>query len=130
MNRKKICIIIVCFAVGIALILAIACLAIASAFAEDELGLSFIAKDSLVVISTNNLREDGGNKNLLLYAKAGGYYTAAVADWFKDLPGDSFQTENPLVTAVDGFWQESGVIDAIEDAGWGNRLRDFLGTND
>lgn len=185
MNRKKICLIIVCFAAGIALTLAIACLAIASALAEEQ--PSFITKDSLVVISTNNLREDGTAKNLLLYAKAGGYYTSAVADrivavadyddvasglvtlplcddgnpktrywvvnldkfiervdrndqaldvlgdtadWLKNLPNGSFQTESPLTTAVDGFWQDSGVVDAIEESGWGDRLRDFFGTSD
>jgi len=169
----------------IALVLLIACLAIASALAEEQ--LSFVAKDSLVVISTNNRHEDGTPKNLLLYAKAGGYYTETVADrivatalyndvasglvtlplcddgkpktrywvvnldkfiervdrndqaldvlgdtvdWLKDLPNGSFQTENPLATAVDGLWKDSGVVDAIEDSGWGDRLRDFFGTSD
>lgn len=50
-----------------------------------------------------------------------------TVDWFKDLPNGSFETENPLATAVDEFWEESGVVDAIEESGWGNRLRDFLG---
>ena len=185
MDKTKICKFVVYIAVFLLLLLAATCYAAVSALAEE--GLSFISKDSLVVISTNNLREDGSRKNLLLYAKAGGYYTSAVADriiavadyddvangliilplcddgkpktrywvvdlnkfiervdrndqaldilgdtanWLKDLPNGSFQTENPLTTAVDGFWQDSGVVDAIEDSGWGDRLRDFFGTSD
>lgn len=185
MDKTKIYKILVWRAVVVLLLLAVTCYAIVNAIAEEQ--LSFIAEDSLVVISTNNLREDDSHKNLLLYAKAGGYYTSAVAnrivatalyndvasglvilplcddgnpktrywvvnldkfiervdrndqaldvlgdtaDWLKNLPNGSFQTESPLTTAADGFWQDSGVVDAIEESGWGDRLRDFFGTSD
>ncbi len=186
MSKAKIYKFLAWFLVAGLLLLVVIGWMIVSAIAEEEQP-SFIAKDSLVVISTNNLREDGSRKNFLLYAKAGGYYTAAMADrivaiadyddvaakivvlppwendmevsylfpvnldqfigrvdagtedfnllsemldWLKNLPNGSLETENPLVTAVDGFWKESGVVYAIEESGWGNRLRDFLGTND
>ncbi len=185
MDKTKICKFVVYIAIFLLLLLTATCYAAVSALAEEQ--PSFIAKDSLVVISTNNRRDDGMPKNLLLYAKAGGYYTSAVADrivatadyddvangliilplcddgkpktrywvvdldnfikrvdrndqaldvvgdaadWLKNLPNGSFQTENPLTTAVDGFWQNSGVVDAIEESGWGDRLRDFFGTSD
>lgn len=53
----------------------------------------------------------------------------SIKSYAKEAGAFIWDKSEDLSTWMESKWHEWGVIDAVEESGWGNRIRDFFGTN-